>query len=359
MQENEPTAADVMFRSEWIENDTSKESQDNKNIDDDYSNYAYSKDAVSCMLFEEETYPYALAGKTGFQVWPGTRLAVDALLFPRSTDGSLLQAWQQKVMVQQQQQQQQQCNCNNKSNGNGNGGEALRVLELGAGVGVVGTSLAIMGAHVLLTDLADLVQESLYPNLVRNSNQFIRNHNNNNNNSSTHPRESWLHQEKSQTTSTSDLRAVLPMGKGWTAAADLDWNLPLEDQLSLQQCDVDLIIACDCIWLVSMLKGLFFTVQAIFDAAAVSETGRDVPKLLLSFQRRDADMFTTVDQVLEEIQSRGWSMKCLAWYPVIYKDEDNNESEDGCDAGTDKNEQNTETKEVFLFEISPSESTLL
>jgi len=108
-----------------------------------------------------------------------------------------------------------------------------------------------------------------------------------------------------------------------------------------------------------MLKGLFFTVQAIFDAAAVSETGRDVPKLLLSFQRRDADMFTTVDQVLEEIQSRGWSMKCLAWYPVIYKDEDNNESEDGCDAGTDKNEQNTETKEVFLFEISPSESTLL
>ena len=285
-----------------------EDADENDNHDDD----GYSKAALSCMLFEEETYPYALAGKTGFQVWPGTRLAVDALIFPRAGDSLSLQKWQRRVDVRQR----------------GNNRDGFRVLELGAGVGVVGASLAVMGAQVLLTDLADLVKDSLHPNLVQNSNNYQAT------TISSGPAENESPPDWLQLQST----PAVAVGKGWTAATALDWNKPLEDQLTEEQCNVDLVVACDCVWLVSMLQGLFSTVDAIFETSENNSNlrSRRSPRLLLSFQRRDSDMFTTVDQVLDEIMTHNWSVECLAWYPVSYDDE---------------GESNTE-KEVFLFEIS-------
>lgn len=287
--------------------------------DDDYDDY--SKAAMSCMLFEEETYPYALAGKTGFQVWPGTRLAVDALIFPRAGDTVSLQKWQREINVKHR-----GTATNNDSE------QGFRILELGAGVGAVGASLAIMGAQVLLTDLADLVKDSLYPNLLQNSN-----HNN-------------IHQQKCNMSSDendscpdwlgqSQSYPAVAVGKGWVAATALDWNKPLEDQLSPEQCHVDLIVACDCVWLISMLQGLFSTAAAIFKSSKTNSDlkSRRIPRLLLSFQRRDSDMFTTVDRVLDEIKAHNWSVECLAWYPVTYEEDGESKSE----------------KEVFLFEISP------
>ena len=144
------------------------------------------------MLFEEETYPYALAGKTGFQVWPGTRLAVDALIFPRAGDSLSLQKWQRRVDVRQR----------------GNNRDGFRVLELGAGVGVVGASLAVMGAQVLLTDLADLVKDSLHPNLVQNSNNYQAT------TISSGPAENESPPDWLQLQST----PAVAVGKGWTAA---------------------------------------------------------------------------------------------------------------------------------------------
>ena len=279
-------------------------------LDDDDG---YSKAALSCMLFEEETYPYALAGKTGFQVWPGTRLAVDALIFPRAGDTVSLQNWQRKITA--------------KHRSNNNSEQGFRILELGAGVGAVGASLAVMGAHVLLTDLADLVRDSLYPNLVQNSN--------NQQNSQVSPDENdncpdWLQLQSDP---------AVAVGEGWAAATALDWNKPLADQLSPEQCNVDLIVACDCVWLISMLQGLFSTVAAIFESSKAfsdNSKSRRTHRLLLSFQRRDSDMFTTVDRVLDEIKQHSWSVECLAWYPVTYEEEGESKSE----------------KEVFLFEVS-------
>ena len=101
-----------------------------------------------------ESYPYALAQRTGFQIWPGTRIIVDALRFPRSTDheNDRLLYWQQRSILH-----------------SASSTQTLRVLELGAGVGLVGASLAAAGAQVLLTDLPWVVKDSLIPNLQRNA----------------------------------------------------------------------------------------------------------------------------------------------------------------------------------------------
>lgn len=121
---------------------------------------------------------YTLAGKTGFQMWTGTRLLIEALLWklPSSKSSSCscsgddhhqyqdfprLQYWQERLL---------------RSNG-------LHALEFGAGVGVVGTYLAAAaGVHVLLTDLPTLVNHSIAPSLKRNHPAFRRENTKNQNN---------------------------------------------------------------------------------------------------------------------------------------------------------------------------------
>jgi len=80
----------------------------------------------------------------------------------------------------------------------------------------------------------------------------------------------------------------------------------------------------------------------------------------LSFQRRNSDMFTTVDRVLEEIKAYNWNVECLAWYPVLYEEEEEEASAstsglgDSHPNGSNDQDQSKKTeKEVFLFEISP------
>eukprot|EP00977_Amphora_coffeiformis_P005883 scaffold1248_cov170-Amphora_coffeaeformis.AAC.2 len=100
---------------------------------------------------------YTLAGRTGFQVWTGTRILMEALLFWRSATTTTttttsekydtwtrLGYWHDRIR------------------------QGANIVELGAGVGVVGTSMAAVGAHVLLTDLPTLVENSVQPNLERN-----------------------------------------------------------------------------------------------------------------------------------------------------------------------------------------------
>ena len=259
-------------------------------VDDDIEDFN-----IGMMLFSEEKYPFALAGKTGFQIWPGTRILVDALTYPRKEDSTALLKWQEKIKE-----------------------PSFRALELGAGVGVVGASLAAAaGVEVLMTDLEKVVTDSMIPNLRRNA-TFTK---------SERSSPPWLsHQSFS-------------IGSGWTAATALDWTQPLEKQLAKEQYNVDLVIACDCVWLGSMLEGLLDTVVAIFQAA-FNDPVRRKPTLLLTFQRRDSEMFTTVDRVLAEIKERNLTIECLAWYPVLATDEDDQET----------NEE-VETREVFVFEV--------
>ena len=76
---------------------------------------------------------YYLEAKTGFQPWPGTRLMVEAFTlhtFER------MKHWQTRL-----------------ASGN------LNILEVGAGVGIVGISLAALGGCVLITVLSSIAYD--------------------------------------------------------------------------------------------------------------------------------------------------------------------------------------------------------
>lgn len=240
---------------------------------------------------------YTLAGATGFMVWAGTRILLESLTWPaeKGMDNPKLVHYQRLLSR-----------------------KSTKVLELGAGVGVIGTCLAANGSQVLLTDLPTLVDNAIFPNLKRNRNEI--------HNDGVDPPD-WL------------LPNGVPIGKGWASARALDWTQPVNEQLSLHRddCDdfggLDLIVSSDCVWLVSMLDALLNTVEQLF-------AQNPMATLLLSFQRRDtvegddSPMFTTVDRVVSQVEARQWEIECLAWRPIVLTKENN------------------VTKEVFVFEIT-------
>lgn len=225
---------------------------------------------------------YTLAGRTGFQIWTGTRLMIEALAWQcKETDSIQLQDIQEKI-------------------------RGSNIVELGSGVGVVGTYLsAACYTNTLVTDLPTLVENSLVPNLGRNKACLQE----------TTPAPAWL-----QGLSCDPIR--VHSKAGWISAATLDWQSPLHDQLSPTRLEtIDFIIASDCVFLVSMLTSLLDTAASIWNAS------RNKPQLLLSFQRRDAkdgdrsQSFTTVQRVRSEAEARGWVVQCLAWNLVWTKEE--------------------------------------
>jgi hypothetical protein len=252
---------------------------------------------------------YSMAASTGFKVWTGTRLLIEALSWPQETDCDRLKRIQERI----------------KDN------NGTRIVELGAGVGVVGTYLsAALGSHVLLTDLPTLVENAIDINMERNERilskvQKVNDDDNGDNNNSC---PSWLVNGRK-------------IGKGWADSTPLDWNKPIKEQLSDEQASsIDIILASDVVFLESMTKSLFDTVEALFQASNHNE-----PTFILSFQKRDphdgqaSESFTTVDGVLLAVKKRGWTIDCLAWRKVVVKKQDSN--------GTVRDDES----EVFLFEI--------
>lgn len=243
---------------------------------------------------------YTMAGKTGFKVWTGTRLLIEALAWKNPSDYQKLTEIQNKI-----------------KNG-------ARVLELGSGVGVIGTYLAATGASVLLTDLPTLVENAIKVNLLRNHRMSTTSIPGSNS------CPTWLEPNG------------VRIGKGWANACPLDWTIPVKDQLTEEQMtSIDFIIASDVVFLVEMLNSLLDTVSALFKA---SRSRR--PSFILSFQRRDAkdgnksQSFTTVDGILASVRERGWTIECLAWrFVTIIKD-----SDEGLIHGK---------SQVFVFEIQP------
>mmetsp|Transcript_32427 Transcript_32427/g.76290 ORF Transcript_32427/g.76290 Transcript_32427/m.76290 type:complete len:406 (+) Transcript_32427:199-1416(+) len=250
---------------------------------------------------------YTLAGRTGFQVWSGTRLMIESLLFHLTDDSDRLVAIQKEI----------------------NSTDGKDILELGAGVGVVGTTLAAATAcRVLLTDLPTLVENSLLPNLKQNQDESRAD----DKQSVSEP--AWLRKASANMEfeeEEDDEDVVFPLGDrgGWGSIANIDWTERLNEEVSSVS-SLDWIIASDCVWLISMLDSLLNTVDSLF---------RLNPKarLILSFQRRDAGdttRFSTVEGIVDNVRNRGWSIDCLAWRYV-------------------RQEGSTEPKEVFVFEIIP------
>jgi predicted nicotinamide N-methyase len=252
---------------------------------------------------------YTLAGRTGFQVWAGSRILLEWLL--SSSSSSSLENLSTASKTNHYHHHHRMTH-----------DHAINVLELGAGVGLVGTCLAACGANVLLTDLPTLVENAVQPNLRRNQNESHE---------SNEDAPAWLQQQQSTKNG-----GVVRIGNGWASATAVDWTMPVQDQLQhIHGNTIDMIVSSDCVWLQSMLHPLLDTVASLF------EMNSDCV-FILSFQRRDAKnnggdntMFTTRESIMEAIQARGWNIKCLAWRKTIVEGE-------------------PEEKDVFLFEILPS-----
>jgi len=307
-------------------------------------------------ILEEATYEqvdpqffdpgYTLAGATGFQIWAGTRLLIETLLVPQETDCPRLQEIQRHFLL-----------CD-KGIDDVRQQPTKRILELGAGIGVVGISLAAkaIDAEVILTDLPSLIENVTQWNLYANRKS--------------------INETTSSTATTTTVRdwfptEPVPVGErnGWATTMALDWRIPIHEQLPLSvYSNVDYIVASDCVWLVSMLDSLFDTVAAIFEASSSSSrkyattttttiSPLSLPTLLLSFQRRDtfegddSPNFTTVQRVISSILARGWTVECLAWRPVEGL---SRMDEDIVPPVTKSDLPSDEEKEVFVFAIQPS-----
>lgn len=194
-------------------------------------------------FFEKGFY---LEAKTGFQPWPGSRLMIEAFTCMKN---ERMTYWQKRLTSSD-----------------------LDILELGAGIGLVGTCLAAAGANVLLTDLPVLVEHGIIGNLKRNKTHF---------------------------------------DVGSAKAQVLDWLKPISEQLS-NDTSFDVIVACDCLFLRKLIDPLLNVISDLFH-----QSSKNSPKLLFTYERRNMmGVFIGLEELLERIKYKGWSVECLAWRTI-------------------------------------------
>lgn len=295
---------------------------------------------------------FSLEAMTGFQVWPGSRLVVEAFTCNTNNTADAVSSSSSALLREWQQQQQ---------GGVGAGGAATNILEVGAGMGVVGTCLAAAGGNVIVTDLSILVEHGIRPNLRRNGNKNNKNNKNENENECSEEGTTTTSNnisngcddppsflvdiasvKESSSISSSvlapfddddddDAGAPIPIGKGWANATALDWFLPISSQLSFETISsIDIIIGCDCLFLKKLIDPLLTVISDIFAAVAsasavASDSGvvvRNPPKFLFTYERRNMmGLFISLEDLLDKIKERGWTVECLAWRTVAIEDD--------------------------------------
>ena len=252
-------------------------------------------------FFEKGFY---LEAKTGFQVWPGSRFMVEVFTcaLPDAAGGKFgrLRHWQERL---------QQTPAHNNGNG-------LNILEVGAGMGVVGTCLASAGGNVLMTDLPILVEHGIYPNLRRNRTRGVEMEGG--------ATPSFLDMRKTTeqiSNSSTFTAAPIKIGKGYSHLTTLDWFQPLSAQLSIETTSlIDVIIACDCIFLRKLVEPLLDTISSIFDLTSTSTDDgvKEEVSCLFTYQSRNLrGVFIPLEELLDRIVIRGWNVDCLAWRTVF------------------------------------------
>lgn len=219
-------------------------------------------------FFEKGFY---LEAKTGFQPWPGSRLMVEA--FTCDIGNERMEYWQNRLR--------------NKD---------LNMIELGAGIGLVGTCLAAAGANILVTDLPVLVNHAIWPNLKRNG--------------------VALDAQADDCLKFAGPREYSQIGEGLAGAAVLDWLKPISEQLPCQTTSsFDVVIACDCLFLRKIIDPLLSTISSLFQSSAKS-------KLLFTYQRRNLmGVFIGLEELLARMEQRGWEVNCLAWRRIAVEDD--------------------------------------
>ena len=134
------------------------------------------------------------------------------------------------------------------------------MVELGAGIGLLGLCAAVTGAHVLLTDVPAVVDNVLRPNLAANTGQ-----------SPLEGARAW-----------SGARCV---GAGSATAQTLDWYRPLVEQsVPLDPMEADVVLAAECVWLKELVEPFIATVRGLreFDlsrATAHLSLGHESPHI--------------------------------------------------------------------------------
>lgn len=117
------------------------------------------------------------------------------------------------------------------------------MIELGAGLGLVGICAALKGCHVLMTDVPS-VAKFIQVNILMNSQPLQ---------SREVPPDSPWHQSK-------------PIGLGTAACMALDWLKDTQSQASSNGQDLtqaDFIIACEVVWLKELLHPYVNTLASL------------------------------------------------------------------------------------------------
>lgn len=267
----------------------------------DPSNGVLHKEEESVILSQTAVDPhffasnYNLAASTGFSIWPGSRFLAECLLLSKSNDCEALNLLQQRLVDEKK-------NC--------------RILELGAGVGLVGVVLACVArAHVLQTDLPVLTEHAIQVNQQRNAHQ---------------------HTDETEISSSTDrddricpslLQAYqgLPVGTdgGWVGSCVVDWTAPLKEQLAdpTTASQIDLVVACDCLWLKHLLEPVLDRIQEIFEQSRDNR-----PVFVCTYQNRGRNaMYSDLPTIRASIEVREWKLDCLAWHVVDCGDHHTND----------------------------------
>ena len=155
-----------------------------------------------------------------------------------------------------------------------------RVVELGAGTGLLGLCAAAAGGSVLLTDVPAVVSEMLLPNLASNASSGAE-------------------------AEGGGWPGARPVGAGSAAAAPLDWWRPVEEQLlegaQLDPRDADVVLAAECVWLKELVEPFVATVLSLM-------RGPRRPTCLMGFRERAVEgsqTFAASSSVMDEFRARG------------------------------------------------------
>jgi hypothetical protein len=268
---------------------SSDERVDRDDDDDDDDEYVCDP-----FFFERGFY---LEAKTGFQPWPGSRLMLEAFACSNFNDANTRMGYWRGRLI---------------GGCGGDDADGLRILEVGAGVGLVGTCLAALGGTVLITDLAVLVEHGILPNLRRNDRRRIR-RNRRKCRANAGKDDNDVHENETHPPPLLDAHDVYRIECGRAQAAVLDWSLPVSEQLpNVTSGAFDVIVACDCMWMRKLIDPLFNVIATLFERCRSND-----PSFLFTYQRRNMmGVFIGMEELLERIEGRGWIVECIAWRTI-------------------------------------------